>query len=272
MSGTSKMASVEQDSPSRPPVLTKGDLTPAVMRSFEQACFGYFENKDIADDKKVKKILASFQDSRIQDWISVERHRFINLVFADFMAEFRAAYLPEDWEGVTRIELLSMMQNELSFWDFAIAVQAKNSLLINTTSHLEKEALRHRIESGLSPKLALRCRLVKAAKIEKFEDWLSEIKRVDDLIRAERSDFEALAKSTRENSRRANALSEPSRRLNTNTATTASSSTITSSQNRVTLPKLTELERKLLYDNEGCLKCRRFFRQPPLEQLPKQLP
>jgi hypothetical protein len=31
-----------------------------------------------------------------------------------------------------------------------------------------------------------------------FKDWLIEIKRVDDLLKAERADFEALAKSTRE--------------------------------------------------------------------------
>jgi len=57
------------------------------------ACFGYFEHKDIAEEKQVHKILASLQDSRVQDWVSVERDRFVDLTYTEFMKEFCAAYL-----------------------------------------------------------------------------------------------------------------------------------------------------------------------------------
>jgi hypothetical protein len=107
MANQSKLAVVEQDSPSRVPVLTPGDLTPAIMRTYETACLGHFETKDIPADKQVRKILAGLQDTRIQDWISVDRGRFLELSFAEFMAEFRSGYLPEDWEEITRIELLA---------------------------------------------------------------------------------------------------------------------------------------------------------------------
>ena len=96
------------------------------------ACLGYFEHKDITEDKQVRKILSGLQDNRVQDWISIDRDRFLDLTFAEFMGEFCAAYLPEDWEEITRIELLGMSQSDLSFWDFAINVQTKNSLLRNT--------------------------------------------------------------------------------------------------------------------------------------------
>jgi hypothetical protein len=147
------------------------------MCSFENVCLGYFENKDIAEEKRVRKILSSLQDTRIQDWISVDRDRFLELTFQEFMAEFRASYLPEDWEAITRIELLGMTQTGLSFWEFAIAVQAKNSLLRGTTSYLDQEPLRHRIESGMSQKLALRCRLSKSNEKEDFREWLTEVKK-----------------------------------------------------------------------------------------------
>jgi hypothetical protein len=251
MANQSKFAVVEQDSPGRPPLLTAGDLTPTVMRSFEMACFGYFEHKDIAEDKQVRKILAGLQDNRIQDWLSVERDRFLDLTFVEFMKEFRAAYLPQDWQDITRIELLAMTQGDSSFWDFAIQIQAKNSLLRNTESHLSKHDLRHRIESGMTQKLALRCRLEKCNDAIGLEQWLIEVKRVDDLLRMERADFEALAKVAREAGRRNNPLGEPSRRANT--APSSSSSA------RISLPKLTQTERKLIYDNEGCLKCRHVF-------------
>jgi hypothetical protein len=267
MPNQSKFATVVQDSPSRPPILTAGDLTPAVMRSFETGCLGYFENKDIADDKQVRKILGGLQDTRIQDWVSVDRDHFLALPFADFMTEFRAGYLPEDWEEITRIELLGMTQNDMSFWDFAIQVQSKNSLLRNTPSHLDKDSLRHRIESGMAQKLALRCRLEKSSKTEVFKDWLTEVKRVDDLIRAERADFEALAKATRDAGRRNSTLTEPSRRANTSNNTPSSSASA-----RVSLPKLSDVERKLLFDNEGCLKCRRVFVSHRSSNCPNDFP
>lgn len=252
----SKFAAVEQDNPSKVPVLLTGDLNADVMREYENACLGFFESKDIANDKQVRKILAGLRDNRMQDWISADRDRFIALSFPDFMKEFRAAYLPEDWEEIVRIELLGMTQGNDMFWDFAVAVQAKNSLLRQTDSYLAKEHLRHRIESGMNQKLALRCRLEKSSKVVKFEDWLVEIKRVDDLMRAERADFEALAKATREVNRRANTLSEPSRRANTNYQPGGPS---IKASYRPTLSRLLDSERQLLYDNQGCLKCHRVF-------------
>ena len=157
----SKLAVIDQDSPSKAPVLTAGDLTLAIVCVYEMACLGYFKSKDIAADKQVRKILAGLQDPCIQDWISVEHDRFLELSFTNFMTEFCAGYLPEDWEEITHIELLAMIQNDMTFWDFAIQVQTKNSLLRDTDSYLTKATLRHRIESRMNQKLALRCRLEK---------------------------------------------------------------------------------------------------------------
>jgi len=165
--------------------MTTREITPTIICSFETKCLGYFENKDIMEEKQVRKILVGLQDNHVQDWINVDRDRFLALTFPVFMTEFHAGYLPEDWEEVTRIELLGMMQNESAFWDFAVQVQSKNSLLRNTPSHLDEDKLRHRIESGMDQKLALRCRLEKSSKIEGFNLWITEVKRIDDLVRAE---------------------------------------------------------------------------------------
>jgi hypothetical protein len=97
------------------------------MHSYENACLSYFQNKDIVEEKQVHKILGGLQDSRLQDWIDIDREHFLALSFVQFMTKFRAGYLPEDWEEVTCIELLGMTQEEQSFRDFAVKVQAKNS-------------------------------------------------------------------------------------------------------------------------------------------------
>jgi hypothetical protein len=167
------------------------------------------------------------------------------------MIEFRCNYLDEDWEESTRRELLSMSQGSKPFWDFAVAVQSKNSLLSGTASHLEEDKLRHQLEAAMEERLSKKCTAEKTNKIVKFKEWLSDVKHVDDLLRAERKEFEAIAKNSREAGRRQNALAEPSRRFN--------SSASNSNAGRKSCPKLTDMERQLLYDNEGCLKCRRFF-------------
>jgi hypothetical protein len=192
-SNQTQPATVEQDSPSKAPILTLGEITPAVMRSYETACLGFFENKDVPEDKQVCKVLAGLQDTHVQDWISVDRPRFLTLSFTNFMTGFHAGYLPEDWEEVTRIELLGMVQGSDTFWDFSVKVQAKNSLLRNTASHLDEDKLCYRIESGMSQKLVLRCRLEKSSQVKQFPKWITEIRRIDDLMRNEKSEFEALA-------------------------------------------------------------------------------
>jgi hypothetical protein len=132
---------VEQDSVAKPPTLHAGDISPAVMRDFEEACVGYFETKEIEEEKQVRKILPGLHDSRIRDWITSDCERICTLDFKDFMSKFCDAYLDEDWEENTRRELGGMTQGCDSFWDYAIRVQAKNSLLTGTSSHLDAEKL-----------------------------------------------------------------------------------------------------------------------------------
>jgi hypothetical protein len=106
MPSQSKFATVQQDSPSKIPILLPSDITPYVMCSYEQACRGYFDTKDVDDDKKVQKILAGLRDNCIQDWVGIHCDRLLNMSFADFMTKFKSAYLPKAWEEITQIDLL----------------------------------------------------------------------------------------------------------------------------------------------------------------------
>jgi hypothetical protein len=156
-----------------------------------------------------------------------------------------------------RRELGSMTQGASSFWDYAIQVQSRNSLLISTTSHLTEDQLRHRVESGMDDLLSRRCTHLKVNQENDFKKWLVEVKRVDDLMNAERKEFENIAKASREASRRGNQFGEPS--LKANTRNPPRNQTTSSSSSTPRLSKLTDTERQLLFDNEGCLKCRHFF-------------
>jgi hypothetical protein len=164
------------------------------MRQYKNACLGFFEGKEIALEKQVRKILAGLRDDRIQEWISIGRDEILNLTFAEFMVEFKAGFLPEDWEEIMCIELLAMQQGVDSFWDFTVQVQLKNALLRDTDSFLDKDQLRHRIESGMTPKLTLRCHHEKSNKIIVFKKWLADVQRINDLLCTDRAKLEALQK------------------------------------------------------------------------------
>ena len=83
------MASVEQNSPSKVPILTAGDISPAVMRQFEHACKNYFIHKKVIADDQVSLIIGGILDDHVTDWIIAERERLIALSFDAFMMEDR---------------------------------------------------------------------------------------------------------------------------------------------------------------------------------------
>jgi len=103
------------------------------------------------------------------------------------MAEFKAAYLPKGWEDIMRIKLLQLNQMNESFWDYSVAIQYKNSLLLTTDSHMTDKQLHHHIKSGMQPKLAL-------CEKEKLSTWLDEMSRINKLMRNECMDVDVLAK------------------------------------------------------------------------------
>jgi hypothetical protein len=178
------------------------------------------------------------------------------------MIEFCTNYLVEDWEEDMLHEILSMTQDNASFWDFTVAIQNKNSLLQGTTSHLEDDKLCHQINAGKEVRLSKKVSLEKLNKVIGFHKWLSKVKRCDDVLRMEREEYKRIAKENRDSSRHANNFNEPSsRRVPNNGNASAAPTSYASSAPRKECPKLLDSERKLLNENEGCVKCRNFFQE-----------
>jgi hypothetical protein len=146
-----------------------------------------------------------------------------------------------------------MSQNNDSFWNYSIHVQNKNSILFGTPSNLDDVKLCHQLEAGITEHLSKRCTAEKVNKVIGFKDWLAEVTRVDDYLDEECKAWEAMNKASCDQSHKLNILSEPSRRYN------APFSQSTQTSSCPTLPKLTNSECSLLYNNEGCLKCCSFF-------------
>jgi hypothetical protein len=261
----SNTTSVEQGSPLKVPILHVEDITPTVMREFEDACISYFDHQNIAEDKQVRMISAGFKDTRIKDWFAADRVCICALTFTDFMSEFCLNYLDDDWEETTCCELLSMTQgSDMPFWDFAITVQAKNSLLNSIASHLEDDKLHHQLEAAMHQRLSKKCGSEKTGKIVEFKPWLNKVKHIDELAR-----LRGKSSSSCEAGHRQNILSEPSCCYNNPNSNASNPS---SSSGKKSCPKLTDAECWLLYDNEGYLKCRRFFMTHRSADCPNDFP
>jgi hypothetical protein len=130
------------------------------------------------------------------------------------MKEFRELFLAPDWEGTIQRKLMGSMMGSGLFWDYATATQNLNILLTGTQSHLSDIKLRHQLEVGMTDKLAKKCQNKKVGDIEDLCKWMLEVKRVDDDLRTECIEFEEISRMARNESCKANALGEPSRRAN----------------------------------------------------------
>jgi len=269
------MATLEQSSSSKVPMLTARDISPAVMRQFEHRCKNYFVHKKVIADDQVSLIIGGIQDNHVGDWISGDWDRLVTLSFDAFMVKFRSNYLTEDWEEDTLRELLSMTQGNSLFWDFAVAIQNKNSLLCSTTSHLEDNKLRHQINAGMEVHLSKKVSSEKLNKVIGFCKWLSEVRRCDDILHTEREEYERIAKDNHDSSRCVNHFNDPSSchvpNNNTLSAPILSTSSAPSAP-RKQCPKLLDTKHKLLNDNDGCVKCRNFFQEHRAADCPNDFP
>ncbi|KAF8057828.1 hypothetical protein FPV67DRAFT_1786313 [Lyophyllum atratum] len=79
------------------PTLTAGDLTPKVLREYEDSCEDYFGLKEVPAATQVRRAMTGIHDNRIKDWINGDRARILAMTFKEFVAEMRRIYLPEDW-------------------------------------------------------------------------------------------------------------------------------------------------------------------------------
>ena len=80
----STLATVELTS-GKVPVLTTGDLTPAVAMDFKNAAQDFFVTKSVPLEKQVSLILPGIKDICIHDWITADRARVTSLSFMDFI-------------------------------------------------------------------------------------------------------------------------------------------------------------------------------------------
>jgi len=144
------------------PVLTAGDISPAVMIDFENAAQDFFVMKSVPTDKQVAMIIPSLKDIRIHDWITADCERVIALPFMEFMKELRDNYLHQGWKDQVCNDILTSMlaNSNMTFWNWAQHLLKLNCLLSGASSVFDDVALCNHLEAHLNNDLKLTSNIV----------------------------------------------------------------------------------------------------------------
>ncbi|KAH9014625.1 hypothetical protein EDB85DRAFT_1899126 [Lactarius pseudohatsudake] len=146
-----KTATVSHPILSRAPILTDGEITPKIIRDFENHCSTYFLNaKDsVPDDAK--------------------------------------QWLPANWEQNVRTEMLnSRLDPSQKFDVWAAQILSYNVSLRNTKSHMTDDQLRTQLETALDEELRIIATDENINVETDLRKWMAKIRNVDNRRQNER--------------------------------------------------------------------------------------
>ena len=243
----SALATVEPTS-AKAPVLTEGDISPAVMMDFENAALNFFVSKSVPAEKQVTMIIPSIKDLRIHDWISAECACLVDLPFLVFMTEMWTNYLHQDWEDqICNQILMSMLaSSKSSFWNWSQQLLRLNCLLRGTPSIFDDAALCNHLEAHLDEELRACLKHNEAQKDKVLKSWITSVCLIDKAQAVETKQHcelieEMLDRQAKHQNTKNDALCGPSCHGNVSQSTT-SSTNLTSLSSFVKLPPLTDTE------------------------------
>jgi len=147
--------------------------------------------------------------------------------------------------------MLSSRQGSWPFHEWVVNVQTQNSILINDTAHMTDGNLRYHFEAHMHKDLANEYRTLDTKDEADLCRWIEKVKKLDEKqlqeARSLRDQIEA--------SLRASGKPRTYDERHPPTDPSGPHAPKPPSSGMIRLPGLTDKERKLLRDNEGCFKC-----------------
>ncbi|TFK78299.1 hypothetical protein K466DRAFT_452471, partial [Polyporus arcularius HHB13444] len=219
-----------------------GKITISNLNSWEHHCNLFFRERGIDDDKKVQKATFGFTNELLQDWYLANQDDYDTMSWKAFVVAIRSRFLPRGWASAIRSEIISTrMTDAHKFEDFVLSIEKLNARLRGTDARFSEAALRDIVTANAVEELAHLCSESPVVDIKDYADWKASLVSAD--------------------LRRRRVLDLVSKQFATHKHTTysGSSSTQATTSKSGGIPKLTDVDRKLLMDNEGCFKCRKFY-------------
>jgi hypothetical protein len=167
------------------------------------------------------------------------------------------------------------MQGLKPFNEWAFEILSKNIFIQDTPSHLTDTNLRYHLEARMHPDLADEYYAEKITETD-LRKWIEKVGLLDDKRLYDIAKYKEAVEAVLRAERRKITTSEKptsSARSNAKAGQKMSTTSISScSRPFICLPLLTDDDRQLLHDNEGCFKCCDPFVQHLLNNCPKGFP
>ncbi|KAF8963212.1 hypothetical protein BDZ97DRAFT_1758710, partial [Flammula alnicola] len=249
------------------PTLEAGTITPQVLQNWYHACRRF--SKQSGKDPKTEVVpLAAdaMLEPRLQAWYYADMARIDKLTLDEYIAELSALVLDKNWAHQIRQQILSAKQPEATrFVDWRIEIENLNSLLTTSAKRyaLTTTALRDLLEANTRNALCLSLSNKPIDADAEYKAWCDEVHERDQDLRDEEKRFEAklvdMRNANRERKSLLQRLSDTKPNTSTSTSTRQNTATPAAARPTTGLPKLTDEDRKLLNDHDGCTRCRQFY-------------
>ena len=262
------LAFIQQSSSKVPPILTPGIITPEILHQWERACLNYFRHRRIGPSVQVEDVLFEVKDLRLSRWIEAREESLKDLSFSAFMSELRDEALDPNWARMLRTEILRTRQDDRPFFDWVCEVECKNAILAPVSSaRISDQQLRDHFEAQMDVALAQRCQKSSIVSIVEYRSWTNAVKQEDKLLRQDLENARSVSLGVlAENSRQRSGTAIGS------SARSNPSSSVPVPPSSSTMPKLTEEEKRILGDHDGCFRCRRLFAGHRTRECPNGFP
>lgn len=256
------------------PILGEGHLTISAAVDFKEAAEMHFLVRTIKPEDQVATLLLSFRDTRHKNWIrmkTLEKDWVKTTSFSTFWDEFLQSQLDPNWQDTVATHLRSFNQpTDGRFTDWAYDFLAKSSLLNGTTHAINNDRIRAYLTDLSNPALKVSLRKSKYKDETDLHKWIALVgAKYDSMLEKTKAEAEiaALAARAAMKKKKRTSLAQKSspkrarhrRRSSRRSSPSDSDSDEDSDANDHRCPKLTEQERDLLMEYDGCLRCREFF-------------
>lgn len=252
------------------PILGEGHLTISAAVDFKEAAEMHFLVKNTKPEDQVATLLLSFRDPRHKNWIrmkTLDRDWVKSTSFATFWDGFLQSQLDPNWQETVASHLRAFRQpTNGRFTNWAYDFLAKSSLLSNTTHSLSHERIRASLTDLANPALKVSLRKPKYKDEQDLHKWIALVgAKYDSMLEKAKAEAEvaALAARAAQKKKKRTSLAQktsPKRgRRRSNRRLHDSDSDDESDADDHRCPKLTDEERELLMEFDGCLRCREFF-------------
>ncbi|KAF9004210.1 hypothetical protein BDQ17DRAFT_1304961 [Cyathus striatus] len=205
-------------------------------------------------------------EPRLVAWYHSDSTRIDALSLDAYLQELAKLVLPRNWAVKVRNQILSSTQGTKRFMNWKIELENLNAILTTTspTHALDKStALKAHLEANMNADLQFSIEEEELLSTgTDFTEWALEVSDRDDRLHGERIRTQRLIDQSQSvwSVKRAEKKDLLSRISDDNPVKNPSNrSTSNVTADKKFLPKLTDNEKKLLNEHEGCARCRTFY-------------